>query len=352
MPQYAARRVAVVAHDGLQSLDLTGPLEVFNHAGTLAPRAYARPVAVVAARGGIVTSSSGLRIQADALEDLDPETVDTLVVSGGPGAHDAAANAPVIQWLRRHGDRIRRVASVCTGAFLLAEAGLLDGRRVTTHWRHSACLAARYPAATVEPDALFLGDGHVYTAAGVTAGVDLALALVEEDAGRAVALEIARLLVVYLRRPGGQAQFSAPLRAQSRTASDRLEALVAWIADNLDGDLSVDTLAGRAGMSPRTLARQFDRDLGVSPGRFVARARLDEARRLLLDDPALPLAGVAARVGLDTAEGLRQAFQRALGVSPEGYRRQFATTARAPAAPATGERLAPATAEADGPVPS
>lgn len=327
-PAAAPRRIAVLAHQDLQSLDLTGPLEVFNHAAALAPRAYAPGVSVVAAGGGTVVSSSGLRIVCDPLEDLDPAGIDTVVVAGGPRADEAAAGAGLVEWLRRHADGIRRVASVCTGAFLLAEAGLLDGRRATTHWRYGARLAERYPAVTVEPDALFLGDGHIYTAAGVTAGVDLALALVEEDAGRAVALEIARLLVVYLRRPGGQAQFSAPLRAQSRTGSARLEALVAWIADNLDQDLTVEALADRAGMSPRTLARQFTRDMGVGPGRFVAQARLDEARRLLVEEPDLPLAAVARRVGTETAEGLRQAFQRALGVPPETYRRQFAAPRR------------------------
>ncbi|SOE00564.1 GlxA family transcriptional regulator [Caenispirillum bisanense] len=322
------RRIAILAPSGLQSLDLAGPLEVFNHAGRLAPRAYASPVAVVGVGGGVVTASSGLRMLVDPLEDVDPATLQTLVVAGGPGVHDVEANAAAVDWLRRHGPGLPRLASVCTGAYLLAAAGLLDGRRATTHWKYTASLARRYPAVRVEPDALFVDDGNIHTAAGVTAGIDLALALVEADAGRAVALEIARLLVVYLRRPGGQAQFSAALRAQSRTASERLEALVAWIADHLDGDLSVEALADQAGMSPRTLARQFTRDFGQSPGRYVAAARLDEARRLLLDAPDLPLATVAARVGLETAEGLRQAFQRSLGVAPEAFRRQFATARR------------------------
>lgn len=322
------RRVAVLVPPRFQSLDLTGPLEVFNYAYALAPGAYDWPVRVLSERGGEVTSSSGLRIATEPLSDAAAEGLDTLMIAGGPGAHDPdpAVNAGAVAWLAARSPHIRRVASTCTGAFLLAAAGLLDGRPATTHWLFRDKLRRRFPRLKVEDDALFLGDGHIYTAAGVTAGIDLALALVEEDAGNAVALDIARRLVVYLRRPGSQAQFSAPLRAQTRTASDRLDAVIAWIADNLDRPLTVEALAERAGMTPRTFARRFTDATGASPGRFVTQSRVDEARRLLLDAPDLPLAAVAARVGLETAEGLRQLFQRALGIAPEAYRRQFGVT--------------------------
>lgn len=322
------RRVAILVPPRFQSLDLTGPLEVFNYACALAPGAYDWPVRVVSGAGGEVESSSGLRIATEPLASLPAASLDTLMIAGGPGAHDpdAAVNADAVAWLAEQSGRIRRVASTCTGAFLLAAAGLLDGRPATTHWMFRDKLRRRFPRLKVEDDALFLGDGHIYTAAGVTAGIDLALALVEEDAGNAVALDIARRLVVYLRRPGSQAQFSAPLRAQARTASSRLDAVIVWIAENLDHPLTVEALAERAGMTPRTFARRFTDATGASPGRFVTQARVDEARRLLLDVPDLPLAMVAARVGLETAEGLRQLFQRALGISPEAYRRQFGVT--------------------------
>jgi transcriptional regulator GlxA family with amidase domain len=249
------------------------------------------------------------------------QALDTLIVAGGTGTREALADHTLIDWIRKVAPRTRRVASVCTGAFLLAEAGLLDGRRATTHWSACALLAERYPAVDVDPDPIYARDGNVYTSAGVTAGMDLALALVEEDMGRDVALAIARQLVLFLRRPGSQSQFSAQLSGQIADR-DQLRELQGWIADHPGEDLSVAALARRAGLSERHLARSFHKEVGETPARYVETVRLESARRRL-EESGEPVAAVAVACGFGTAETMRRAFLRRLGVGPAEYRRRF-----------------------------
>ncbi len=326
------RKVAFLIYEGAQSLDLTGPLEVFAMASTSSPggspaRASMTPrppyaVEVLAARPGPVRMSSGVQIVAERAYSALRGGIDTLVICGGD-VRAAAADLGLRRWLRSIAPRLRRLASVCSGAFVLAEAGLLDGRRATTHWSAVQLLQRRYPHIAVEPDAIFVRDGSVYTSAGVTAGIDLALALVEEDLGHAVALAVARRLVVFLKRPGGQSQFSGHLAAQA-VAPGPLGALPEWINDHLDGDLSVEALAGRVAMSPRHFARVFLRETGQTPAKFVERARLDAARRDL-EVGDLRLEQVAARCGFASSEHMRRTFLRHLRVGPADYRRRFQT---------------------------
>ncbi|MCU1373807.1 MAG: putative AraC family transcriptional regulator [Actinomycetia bacterium] len=309
----AVQRVVIFVFDGVQPLDAVGPHEVLRAGG------YA--VELVSATGQPVRSASGLTLGVDgALADVRGP-LDTLVVAGGDGIGTAMADAEVLRHLGRLAARSRRVTSVCSGAFLLAEAGLLDGRRATTHWRHCAELAARYPAITVDPDPIFVRDGDVWTSAGVTAGMDLALALVEEDRGAEAALAIARRLVMYVQRPGGQAQFSAALKAQ-RADRDVLRELQAWLPDHLDLDLGVDRLAERAAMSPRQFARTFAAEVGVTPGRYVEDLRVEAARRLL-ESTRRGVDDVATTCGFGTAETMRRAFLRSVRVPPAEYRRRF-----------------------------
>lgn len=305
---------------GVQSLDVTGPLEVFDGARRLTG-GHAYRITVASFDGTPVRTSSHLTIAPErALRDLDTE-IDTLLVPGGTPATVAGTFPDLVEWLGAAAHRARRVTSVCTGAFLLAEAGLLDDRRVTTHWSSCDLLAQTYPTVDVDPDPIFVRDGDVATSAGVTAGMDLALALVEDDLGRAAAAEIARWMVLFLRRPGGQSQFSAHLAAQLADR-DELRELQAWMADHLDADLSVPSLARRAGMSERHFARRFAIETGVTPARWVDRLRVENARRRLEEsDDTVEL--VARRCGFGTPETMRRAFLRILGSPPSDYRRRF-----------------------------
>jgi transcriptional regulator GlxA family with amidase domain len=248
--------------------------------------------------------------------------VDTLVVAGGEGTRAAVADEGLVAWLAAAAPRVRRVASVCTGAFLLARAGLLDGRRATTHWAWCDELSRRFPAIAVEPDPIFVADGPFRTSAGVTAGMDLALSLVEEDLGPRAALRVARELVLFVRRPGGQAQFSAGLAAQAVEHAP-LRELQAWIADHLDEDLSVPALARRTHMTERSFARAYARETGRTPAVRVELLRVERARMLLETTPA-GVEAVAARCGFGTVETMRRAFARRLGVAPAAYRSRFA----------------------------
>lgn len=305
------RSVLIVLFDEVQCLDVTGPLEVFAHAGYR--------ITTASLGGGMVRTSSGLRITPD--EDLArTREYDLLLVPGGPGSR--RDNPELATWLREHAARTRQLAAVCTGAYLLAAAGLLTGRRITTHWAHCAQLAERYPDIEVDPDPIFVRDGNIVTSAGVTAGIDLALVLVEDDLGRDAALGIARELVVFLRRPGNQAQFSAQLAAQV-ASREPLRDVQRWIADNPAADLSVETLAVRASLSPRQFARAFAAEVGVPPGRYVDRVRLESARRRL-EDTADGVEETARACGYGTPEAMRRAFVKALGASPAEYRRRFA----------------------------
>jgi transcriptional regulator GlxA family with amidase domain len=318
------RRVVVVVFDQLQTLDAVGPIEVFDHVNTaLGRRCY--QIEVAAPQRGAVTSASGLTLTAPtALSDVDGD-LDTLVVSGGLGVYPLLRQADIIAEIRRLAGCSRRVTSVCTGAYLLAEAGLLDGRRVATHWMSCDDLQHRYPALEVDPEPIFIRDGHVITSAGVTAGMGLALHLVEEDHGHDLALEVARSLVLFLRRPGNQAQLSAVLDRQA-TASPPLRHLQHWVLENLGSNLSVATLAARVHQSPRTFARRFRDEVGLTPARWVEGLRLEEARRLL-ETTTEPVDQIARRCGLQP-ESIRRLFHRTLGVGPTEYRRRFGSDIR------------------------
>jgi transcriptional regulator GlxA family with amidase domain len=322
-----ARQVLIVLFDGVQSLDVTGPLEVFATAadyqqdlpGGAAVRPSPYQVRTASLTGLPVRSSSGLGlIPDDSLTGIGPGDVDTLIVPGGSGTRTPAP--ALVSWLRDMAPVTRRIASVCTGAFVLAAAGLLAGRRCTTHWAYGDALARQFPEVNVDIQPIFVRDGNLVTSAGVTAGIDLALALVEEDIGREAALEVARHLVVYLRRPGSQAQFSAQLRAQSAQRAP-LREVQQWITEHPDADLSVEALAAMARLSPRHFARAFAAETGISPGKHVAAVRLEAARRLLEDRAGVE--ETARACGYRTTEAMRRAFIKSLGVPPASYRHKF-----------------------------
>ena len=322
------RRVVFVAVPPVQLLDLVGPYETFSWV------AHLQPEDDPALRGGycvevastehapLVRSSCALGVAAHAhYGDLSGE-IDTLLVVGGEGAR-TAADPQLLAWLRRTAPRVRRLGAVCTGAFVLAAAGLLDGRRAVTHWQWCDRLAREYPCVRVDPAPLYIRDGNVYTSAGITAGIDLALALVEEDYGAAVALRIARELVLFLRRPGDQSQFS-PALARQGAERRPLRDLHAWMLTNLDQRLDVETLARQAAMSPRHFARVFAREFGVTPARYVAQVRVEAARRQL-EGGALGVAAIATTCGFGGADVMRRSFVRLLRVTPQEYRERFQT---------------------------
>ncbi|MDX3835379.1 GlxA family transcriptional regulator [Streptomyces europaeiscabiei] len=310
------RTVLVVLFDGVQSLDVTGPMEVFAGAEQHTPGTYR--ISTASLDGTPVRASSGLTLVPDHSLAGAPAP-HTLLVPGGQGTRNPAPE--VIAWLREHGPRAERLVSVCTGAILLAEAGLLDGRRATTHWAYCDTLARHHPAIEVDADPIFVRDGQVATSAGVTSGIDLALALVEEDIGREVALSIARHLVVFLRRPGNQAQFSAQLAAQT-ARREPLREVQQWITEHPGDDLSVERLAARARLSPRHFARAFQAETGTTPGRYVDRVRLEHARRLL-EDTTDGVEEISRTCGYGTSEAMRRAFVKTLATSPAEYRRRF-----------------------------
>ncbi len=320
------RSVVMAAFPDAQILDVIGPLEVFSMATRIlertngeSPAAYR--IGIAATRGGSVRMSNGIEIGPATTLGRVRFPIDTLIVAGGQGTRAATADRALVDWIRRAAPRARRAGSVCTGAFLLAEAGLLDGRRATTHWASCDALARRYPRVKVEPDPIFVRDGRLYTSAGVTAGMDLALALVEEDHGRDLALLVAKWLVVFLKRPGGQSQFSAQLSAQI-PEREPLRDLQAWILDHPGADCSIQALARRAAMSPRHFARVFAAETGVTPARFVERARVEAARRRL-EQSSQGMDALAAACGFGSAESMRRAFLRTLRVGPAAYRSRF-----------------------------
>jgi transcriptional regulator GlxA family with amidase domain len=321
-PPNATRLIEVLAYPAVQLLDVTGPVQVFATANDYAAAAGGEPayqVKLVAPGGVGATASAGMTLAAGPLTQ-GREALDTLLVAGGKGAEAAAENAMLVDWVRQRAAQARRVASVCTGAVLLAAAGLLDGRRAATHWEYCARLAQRYPAVRVEPDPIFVCDGSVWTSAGVTAGIDLALALVEEDLGRSIALAVARYLVVFLKRPGGQAQFSAALALQA--AEDRFGVLHDWINAHLSDDLSLSILASQAGMSERSFSRHYAEATGQTPARAIERLRVDAARRLLSESRA-PVKRIVQRCGFGSEETMRRSFLRLLSVTPQDYRSRF-----------------------------
>ena len=340
-------RILFVTYPGGQHLDLAGPYEIFARASrVLRDEGRRHPgysLAIVASQPGPLIASSGFRF----LPDLTPREVrgpiDTLLVTGGIGVDRALEDRPLLSWLRRAAPRVRRLGSVCTGAFLLAEAGLLDGKRVATHWLKARALQTRYPLLKVEDDPIYLRDGKIVTSAGVTAGMDLALALIEEDLGAEVALKVARAMVFFLRRPGDQSQYSAPLRLQE-TAVPTVRDLIAWALEHPDADLSVPALARKVSTSPRNLARIFRRELGQSPAHAIEQLRVEAAQRGLCESRG-SLDEVAARAGFGSAEVMRRAFLRLAHLTPSAYRERFG--ARAAAASCSGP-----TTRSSSPLPS
>ena len=313
--------IAIVVPPGAQSLDISGPLDAFLEANRQAPAKCNYDVRLLSIGPDRTVKAGGLSLVANGsiLEDEAP--IDTLLVAGTPDYAQAYTESPLYDWLRRQARRSRRHGSVCTGAFFLGSAGLLDGLNVTTHWQHAAELAERFPAAKVASDQIFVHDGSLWTSAGVTAGIDLALKLIEDDHGRDVALSVARRLVVFLKRPGGQSQFSAHLAAQIATEG-RIQAVQHWILDHLPLELTVKTLASRTAMSVRNFTRVFQQEAGMTPADFVEMARVDSARRLL-EDTDKPLQRVASSCGFANPDVMRRAFVRRIGTGPSEYRQRF-----------------------------
>jgi transcriptional regulator GlxA family with amidase domain len=315
-----AKRIGLIGFDGVAAIDLVGVLDAFSIANWReTPARY--ETATIAATDAPFRAESGLRLLPDTTFEHAP-AFDTLIVPGGPGLRRAEILAPVADWLKSRAGETRRMVSVCTGLYGLAAAGVMDGRRATTHWRHAAAFARRFPAVKLEPDAIFIKDGPFYTSAGMTAGIDLALALIEEDHGPAHALNVARQMVVYMKRSGGQLQYSEPLRSQTR-AGDRFADLVARMVGDLSADWSVEIMAAEIGLSPRQFTRRFKAAFDTSPGAYLDALRLDEAR-LRLASGRDGIARIAHAVGFSSDDAFRRAFERRFGVTPTAYRSRFA----------------------------
>ena len=334
----APKRVLMIAYDDVQILDITGPFEILAgvNDARLNPDAWAldgyqpKPgethpayeLTIAAETPGPFMTTSGMRMVADiGFDDLTDDYLQGLHTLMVPGGEGAMRDPKVLDVVTRAGAKAERITSVCTGTFILAEAGLVDGRRVTTHWNVADVLAKMFPTLTVDADSIYVRDGHIWSSAGVTAGMDLALALVEEDCGRDVALSVARRHVLFMIRPGGQSQFSAQLVAQ-HAAKGKIGEVAQWVLDNVSEDLSVPALAERAHMSERTLARAFVSETGLTPGRFVEVARVEAARRHL-EETADDTETIAWACGFSSAEQMRRAFHRRVGVSPADYRSRF-----------------------------
>ncbi|MFD3551966.1 GlxA family transcriptional regulator [Streptomyces goshikiensis] len=321
------RRVVIAVFPDVDLLDVTGPAEVFALANRETGGTAGYRVQLAGRAGGAVATSAGVRLVADLSFAEVGGVLDTLLVPGAvdmhPGGPVARIDRDVVEWVKRAAPQARRVASVCAGAHLLAAAGLLDGRTATTHWSTAAQLAADHPAVTVDPDPIFVRSGKVWTGAGISACMDLALALVAEDLGEEVALAVARQLVMYLKRQGGQSQFSVPLSRPPASRRD-IDELRMFIADHLDGDLSAAALAGRMCLSERHFARVFRQETGTSPASYVEAARVEAARRLL-ESTDQALDEVAAGCGFGSVETLHRALRKQIGTSPAAYRRRFRT---------------------------
>jgi transcriptional regulator GlxA family with amidase domain len=331
VPEAISRRIVVTAYDGISLLDLAGPLEAFRVASTFggpspSGRLATYECSVVSVRGGPVKTANGVVLVTDSVRTLSRTQIDTLIVPGAFLVDDVTRDRDLVQWVRKKAPTCRRVCSVCVGSFLLAAAGVLDGRRAATHWMHAPLLATRHPQVAVEPDAIFVHDGRVWSSAGVTTGIDLALALIEEDAGRQVAMNVARMLVVYLKRSGGQSQYSALLAAQAESDSDSFSELERWIVEHLKSDLSVDALANRVHMSPRNFARVYAAKRGRTPAKMVEAIRVDAARRRI-EETDDRIDSVAERCGFSSEEQMRCAFLRTLSIPPRDYRKRFSSTA-------------------------
>ena len=328
MPKATSRRIAIACYEGVSLLDLGGPLEAFRVASSFGEggRRVTYECCVVSMRGGPVRTADGVQIVTQSVRSLAARPIDTLIVPGAFVVDDVTRDRELVRWVGRKAATCRRVCSVCIGSFLLAESGVLDGRRAATHWMHAPLLAARHPLVAVEPDAIFVRDGRFWSSAGVTTGIDLALALIEADAGREVAMHVARILVVYLKRAGGQSQYSALLAAQSESESEAFGALERWVAEHLKRNLTVETLAERVHMSPRNFARVYVEKRGRTPAKTVEAIRVDAARRRL-EETGERIASIAQGCGFSDEEQMRRAFMRVLKIPPREYRRRFASSA-------------------------
>lgn len=320
-------KIGFVLFDQALALNLNGPAEAFSVANhLLAGKGVGYDLFFLSETGGMVRTSCGLAVETEAFESISVRALDTLIVVGGLEAWALTPDAPLVQWIRRASKTVRRTCSICNGAFLLAAAGLLDERRAVTHWCEVERLKAMYPKVRIELDPIYLRDGAIWTSAGMSAGIDLALALIEDDHGRHASLSVAKELVVFLHRPGGQAQFSSALAAQTRLGKTipaaKLADLPAWIMNNLDADLGVDSLAEAVGMSPRTFARHFARRHGGTPAKLVQELRVEAACRHL-EDGDINIQRIADLCGFGDEERMRRAFLRRLGIPPVAYRERF-----------------------------
>jgi transcriptional regulator GlxA family with amidase domain len=313
----------MVVFPGVTLLDISGPAQVFSELREIDLPTASYSLSYLSSAGGSVATDVGMTIDTAPVSSIRPHQVDTLVIPGGPGIWTLRQDACLMNWIAQTLPRARRVASVCLGAFVLAWAGALDGKRAATHWRYCPRLQDSFPQIRVEPDAIFVKDGRVWSSAGVSAGIDLALAMIEEDFGHTIALDIARRLVVFLKRPGGQSQFSTVLAAQASDVEGRFSALHAWILENIASDLKVEKLAEMAGMTPRTFARTYVSRTGMTPASGVEALRVETARLLLESKQVGGVVEVAKRAGFGDDERMRRAFIRHLGVSPSEYRRRF-----------------------------
>ena len=307
------RAIAFLIFPGFQIIDAAGPIGAFEIAGRYGAGAYA--LRVIAADAGLVRSSSGVAMTAEA---FDAAPIDTLVIAGGDGSREATRDPRVLDFVRAAAARARRTTSVCSGAYVLAEAGLLNGRRATTHWQRSPDFARRFPKVRLEPDRIYVKDGPIWTSAGITAGIDLTLAMIAEDLGEDIARQTAQQLVVYHRRPGGQSQFSALLEMDR--PGGRFGSLLGWARERLHEPLNVERLAAQAAMSPRNFARAFTAETGVTPARAVERLRVEAARERIEAGPE-PIDRVAEAAGFRDPERMRRAFLRAFGQPPQALRR-------------------------------
>jgi transcriptional regulator GlxA family with amidase domain len=321
MEERAIRKIALIGYPGAQSLDIVGPLEVFSMANRLGSAA-AYQLILASPDGGTIVCNSGLQLGGSTALAALPADLDTILVAGGSdNALREVADERVLEWLRERAATSRRIGSVCSGAFILAAAGVLDGRRATTHWGFCEAMSNFRPAVRLEPDAIFVADPPFYTSAGVTAGIDLCLSFVEADQGPQLALAVARNLVLFMRRPGGQTQYSAVLNVQ-QAATPRLRQLIADVNADPQGDLSVPRLAERAAMSDRTFARVFQKEIGIGPAAFVELARINRAKALL-ETSDWPLARIAERSGFGSLDALHRAFNKRVGATPGEFRERF-----------------------------
>lgn len=320
--KHQPKLVVFVVYPNFVMLDLSGPLQVFTHALSQSNRQNGYETAIVSLDGGVVTSNTILSIETTPIAQIDPQSIHTLVVIGGDGAYQSMHDERLIENIVKLAGFSKRVCSVCSGALILAAAGILDGRRAVTHWEDCQQLADEFPNVMVEIDPIFIKAEDIWTSAGITAGMDMALAVVAEDLGRPAALEMARSMVTPMVRSGGQSQFSPALDRQSVDSEGRFDQLHDWIADNLQSDLRIESLAARANMSPRNFSRLYSSQMKVTPAKAVEAIRVEVARDLL-ETTALGVKGIAARCGFNDDERMRRAFIRNLKTSPTGYRLRF-----------------------------